>query len=205
MTEHNIFDGSPLLTKKQRRLLWERVHGDAQDDGSGSWDRRERSRTRARVRDIVSDFRFLFRYLPPDERKAIFEDLDEFAEYRLSEYEHIADADTERMQPVAEESDAAKRGDELYNGIVGALAFLYAGVGNTRAFENMLARAIEEAAKQDDTLLRADVSIELSNERDREELLDKWDAGEITKEELLEALDDDPTLLFEKRDSDDEE
>ena len=95
---------------------------------------------------------------------------------------------------------AVTAGDERYNGIVGALAFLYAGVGNTRAFENMLSCAIEEAAKQEDTLLRADVSIELSRERDREELLDRWDAGEITKEELLEALDDDPTLLFEKRD-----
>lgn len=205
-----MFDESPLLTKKQRRLLWEAIHEEESDEDH----RREYSRMRSRIRDIISDFSFLFRYLPSEDRRKIFEDLDEFAEYRIKEKEDMLEdaasaedfGEDRQLRRAPDQSYRAEEGERLYVGIVGALAFLYSGVGNSRAFENILEKAIKLAARDAGTLpLEVEVSISVTRERDREDLLEQWKEGEIEKEELLAAIDADPTFLFESLSEEEED
>lgn len=201
MPERDAFDGSPLLTKSQRRYLWERAHEDRDDD------RRQRSRIRKRVQGVVSDFEFLFRYLSPEDRASIFEELEEFAEWRAEERERMAEADSDELhgRVPTNQSEAAEVGEDLYRGVTGALGFLYAGVGNTSDFEAILENAVAKAGRQEGDLLDVDVSIKYTREADRDDVLDRWDAGELSREEQLEALDLDPTLMFDSRFRSDDE
>jgi hypothetical protein len=190
--------GSPLLTKSQRRLLWERHTGEREED-----DRREKSRIRGRVRDILSDFAFLYRYLPADEQRTIFDDLNEFAEWRAEESSRAValanereEADGPRMRAAAEQSDAAERGEGLYKGLVGALALMYRGVGND-AFEGILEQAVKQVGRNEGLAWDVEVTIDHRREIDREELLERWEEGDATKEELLEAFALDSSIIFE--------
>ena len=200
MAEPEEFNGSPLLTKSQRRYLWERTHEDREDD------RRQRARIRDRVQDIISDFHFLFRHLPPEERAAIFDDLADYAEWRAEEIEQMrehapgdeaGELEVRGRVPV-DQSDAAKAGEDLFHGVTGSLGFLYAGVGNTSDFEGMLEVAIAQAGRQEGDLLDVDVSIKYTREADRDDVLDRWADGELTPEEIGEAIELDPTLPFDR-------
>ena len=207
MSKHSPEDKSPLLTKKQRRLLWEHARGEREEE-----DRRERSRLRSRVRDVVTDFKFVFRYLPVDDQRAIFKDFDEFVEWRVEERERMVEHAQERGEGdelqgrirSAGQSDAAQQGEELYQGVISALALIYRGLGSIGAFEGAIESAVTRAARDEGFLLDVDVTIDVEREVDREELLDQWKAGELTDEQILDALDLDPTLIFERELRDDE-
>lgn len=199
----------PLLTNKQREVLLEFAAGDA-DVGDHS---RDRSRLRSRIRSVIAEFPFLLAALPVEDRREIFTDLLEYQEWQDRKWDQPAvtiRADdlpdgaapdrAEHVMRAAEEPDPLEeQGERLYDGIVAALGFLYAGVNDRPTFEHMLEGAIRESRLVDGKIaVDVDVSIEADREEDRDELVERLEAGELDDAETLGSLlKSDPSALFE--------
>lgn len=191
---------SPLLTNTQ----WE-VFIDPDEDMPDADKRAHRSRARKRIRDCLRDFAYLYPNLPQRDRELIFDELDAYRAHRAKEREMLATPnegidDERRMRRAVEEpSGEAEDGEELYEGLVSVLAFLYAGVDDREEFENMTEEAITYNRRVENLLpLTLEVSITVERERDREELLKRWEKGEIDRDELRDAIRADGTLVFDK-------
>lgn len=206
---------SPLLTKTQREVLLDIAEREDVDTADAT-ERSHRSRLKNRVKDIIGDFAFLMRYLPRDDRRALFDDLHAYNEFREREREAIAELPSEgerRMRAVPDTDEQEEEGREVRTGIVATLAFLYAGVDDRLEFEALLEDAIRSAARQDGRL-PLDVNVEITETRkedqpSREALIEEIQSRDLDADRLEAILSADPTVLFEaaagEEDEDDEE
>lgn len=214
-----IPDRSPLLTKTQWEVLLDQA-----EDMPDADKRAHKSRARNRIRDCLCDFAYVFSVLSKYDREQVFEDIAEYRAYRsyesgvaaeslnTSREDSIDDPRVEtgieigRMRAVDPPSNAAEDGKELYNGLVALLAFLYAGIDDREEFAVMLEDAIRAEREADDLLpLSVEVSITVEREHERREILKRLEDGDITPDELIEALNADPTLIFDSLDTGDED
>ena len=198
-------DNSPLLTPTQRDLLKNLAAGD-------DVDRRELSRLRNRVRSIISDFPLLLSTLPPEERRKIFDDLDTHRSFLERKWDKPAvtigsegvedepdgPLSGRTLRPADDPDPVEEEAGEFHNGVVAALAFLYAGVSDGPTFEAMLEDAIRQSRHVDGKIaIDVDVRIDMNREEDRDELVELAKAGNLEGDVLKSLLKSDPMALFE--------
>jgi hypothetical protein len=166
-----VDDRSPLLTSKQ----WEAMT--AGENMKNADRRTHRSRGRSRLRGILRDFRLLFTDVDSEHWEDVFDPLDAYREQRrLRDEEHV-------------------EGEDLHEGIVSTLAFLYGGVGDKEEFARMLEQAIRDERESNNFVpISVNVSIEIGPDRD--EFLTQWQS--LSDEEKLATIDENPVLLFDK-------
>lgn len=193
---------SPLLTKSQREVLLEIAERETLEFEDGN-ERTHRSRLRERVRDIIKDFAFLTELLPRQDRQELFDELHAYREFRAEELEAMRDMPTEgrrRMRAVPEKNDTEQAGEELYDGIVATLAFLYSGVDDRTEFERMLEKAIQNSRHAEGRIaLDIEVDITVERDRDHERLVQQFAARELDLDEIEDLLNADPLAIFKAK------
>lgn len=170
----------------------------------GSDRRAHKSRARKRVKGILRDFAYLYGNISQDDREQIFENLDDFRAHREAKLiaERNAARESERQDrertatvDFPEPAPAAEDGKNLYEGLVGLLAFMYGGVNDNGEFERMIERAIRAERQRKSLLpLKIDASISLVREDEAREVLNRFKQEEISEEEALMALQKEDAL-----------
>lgn len=194
-----VSNRSPLLTETQWRVLTGK-----EEEMEGSDRRAHKSRARKRVKGILRDFAYLYGNISQDDREQIFENLDDFRAHREAKLiaERNAARESERQDrertatvDFPEPAPAAEDGKNLYEGLVGLLAFMYGGVNDNGEFERMIERAIRAERQRKSLLpLKIDASISLVREDEAREVLNRFKQEEISEEEALMALQKEDAL-----------